>query len=498
MCIVALITRYCERFPLILIGNRDEELARATGGLALDHSTGLVWAVDRLAGGSWMGVEPRSGRFAILTNCRRSPAAPLTSRSERRKDDQCGDSKRVGQAQREGSSPTAAMWRGAAPLSHIRAHTTVVPVLDTSTVPAAGKRCRPQHSEPLHTVTLAYDPPTSRGMVIKDFLRTGILPGDAARLPMGSKRGEETHASLASGDDLVAALPTVLQAPPYYAGFNLLSCDDLRRGGGACEQGRVDAAASQHVRNASGDNSAAVPEILYTTNRYAAEHRCPVAPGQVHCLQNSYLDNMRGEPIAARLEQLFTDALHRVIDPIAAGQPPSSAAAITPAVVAEVATALADACLCDRCGFDLVKMEKASSSTVEATALHTQLHSSNPLLGFTKKELQEFFGGSASVQFCDGGAAMREAYLQSSIFKAPFRGYGTRVQSMVLVERAAYAPPTCFGMTPSAGTTTVIHFCQREVSFDRRAQRVVATPWIAYRILEDGSCALDSPHSPAS
>ncbi|CAC9453291.1 conserved hypothetical protein [Leishmania infantum JPCM5] len=502
MCILAFITRHCERFPFILIGNRDEELARVTGGLTLDTSTGLVWALDRRAGGSWMGIEPRSGRFAILTNCRRSPAAPLTCSAKARDADQCGGSERGEPAQRAGLFTAAAVWRGAAPLSHICAHTTVVPVTALPTVLATAKtaaedsRC-PQHSKQLRTVTLAYDPPTSRGLVIKNFLQTGILPGDTAQTPMGCTRSEDADASLGKDDALVAALPAVLRVPPYYAGFNLLSCDDLRRCG-------VDAVASEHGRHESGNTSAAAPEILYTTNRYTAEHRCPVAPGQVHCLQNSYLDNMHGEPITARLGQLFTDALHRVIDPIAAEQPPSSTSGITPAMVTEVATALADECLCDRCSFDLPKMEKTAFSAAAAAALHAQLHSNNPLLGFTEKELHEYFGNSAagdeddvSVRFCDGGAATREAYLQSSIFKLPFRGYGTQMQSMVLVERVAAVPSTLSNVVSSASATTVIHFCQRKVSFDVATQSVVAAPWIAYRILQDGSCLRDSAEIPA-
>ncbi|CAJ1014742.1 putative Transport and Golgi organization 2 [Leishmania shawi] len=491
MCILAIITRYCQRFPLIVIGNRDEELARATGTLALDPSTGLVWAVDWRAGGSWMGIEPRSGRFAILTNCRRPPAAPLTCCAEARKDDQCGDGVRHKPAQRADLSTAATMWRGAAPLSHILAHTTVVPVPALSAVPATAKTAtedspHPPRSEKRQMVTLAYNPPTSRGTLIRDFLLTGILPGDA-----GASLGNNA---------LAAALPAVLRAPPYYAGFNLLSCDDLRRGGDACEDGKVDVGTPKHERRHLGSANATAPAILYTTNRYFAEHRRPVTPGQVHCLQNSYLDNIHGEPITARLGQLFTDALHRVIDPIAAEKHSSSTAAIAPAVVAEVATALADECLCDRCHFDLLKMEETAFSATEAATIHAQLHSNNPLMGFTDNELHAYVekgtvgggGGDASAHLCDGGAAMREAYLQSSIFKPPFCGYGTRVQSMVLVERVAAAPETFTNATPRAGTTTVIHFYQREVSFDAITQRVVAAPWIAYRILQDGSCVLDS------
>ncbi|GET86268.1 hypothetical protein, conserved [Leishmania tarentolae] len=489
MCILTFITRYCERFPLILIGNRDEELARATDGLTLDSSTGLLWALDRRAGGSWMGIEPRSGRFAILTNCRRSPAAPLTGSAKAGGDDLCDSSGRREPVQHTGLSTAATIWRGAAPLSHICAHTAVVPVVAFPTVPPTSNTAfkdkqYPQQSKKPQAVTLAYNAPISRGMIVKDFLQTGVLPGDAGT-------------SLDNGDALLSTLPAVLRAPPYYAGFNLLSCDDLRRGG-------VDAVTLTHEQHTSSSTSAAAPEILYTTNRYAAEHRFPVAPGQVHCVQNSYLDNIHGEPITARLRQLFTDSLHRVIDPIATDSSSSSPTGITPAVVTEVATALANECLCDRCSFDLPKMEKTALSAAEAAALHEQLHSSNPLLNFTENELHEYFGSSAvgegdnePVQFCDGGAAAREAYLQSSILKVPFRGHGTRVQSMVLVEKVSAAPPTAPNTTASTATSTIIHFCQRTLSLDAATQSVVAMPWIIYRILQDGSCLLDTAEPPA-
>ncbi|KAG5510524.1 hypothetical protein JKF63_06821 [Porcisia hertigi] len=498
MCILAFITRYCERFPFILISNRDENLARGTGRLALDPSTGLLWAVDRVAGGSWIGIDPRSGRFAVLTNCRRSAAAPLSCHKEAHEGGQSTDGEGGTLTQRAGISNAATVWRGSAPLSHILAHTTVVPATALSTPPSGmpmvtDETRHPHDNEGKQMVTLAYNPRTSRGTVIKKFLQTGILPGDAG-------------VSAGNDDALASTLPAVLRAPPYYAGFNLLSCDNLRGDGGVYKDGGLAAKTPGNVQHASGCTSTTAPEILYTTNRYAAEHRCPVTPGRVHCLQNSYLDNMQGEPITARLGQLFTDSLHSVIDPIAAENSSSSMTAMSPAMVAEVATALADECLCDRCGFDLLNIEKTASSAEAADALRAQLHSTDPLLGFNETELHEYFGRATvvngkdvEVRFCDGGAAMREAHLQSSIFKVPCHGYGTRVQSVVLVERVAAVPSTCPSETPPArGTMEIIHFCQREVSFDPSAQRLVAAPWITYRIFNDGRCVCDSAEPPTS
>lgn len=325
MCILAVVTRYCDRFPFILVGNRDEVLARATGTLAHDPVTGLVWAVDRLAGGSWMGIEPRSGRFAILTNCRRPPEAPLRLRLH----DSLGCA----------APPVdAETWRGAAPLSDIIAHTAVIPV------PTAAAAHDPQERQQGRAVTLNYNPPTSRGTVIKDFLCNGSVPGD--------------------GCDAAAAvpgLPDVVRCPPYYAGFNLLTCDDLRT----------------------------APTLAYTANRYGAEHRSPVAHGVVHALQNSFLDNTDAEPITDRLRQLFTDALAHVIDPLVAAEAAAGAGgggALAPDAVTDVATALVDACLCDRCNFDVPKI------AAESAAVQAQLHATSPLLGFTAAELQRLFG----------------------------------------------------------------------------------------------------------
>lgn len=74
MCILALCTRASQRWPLVLVHNRDELLSRPT--LPLDVSPeGLLWSCDTSVknGGSWMGLNVRNGNLAVLTNCRRAP-----------------------------------------------------------------------------------------------------------------------------------------------------------------------------------------------------------------------------------------------------------------------------------------------------------------------------------------------------------------------------------------------------------------------------------------
>lgn len=483
MCILTFVTRYCERFPFILIGNRDEQLGRATHHLRYDMQTGLIWAVDQLAGGSWMGIEPRSGRFAILTNCRRAAAAPLLPRPF----DTCDEEHEVcrktvactaGAALVSSSSaevPTAAPavsaagaaatptgeavrqhsgeedWRGAAPLSHIRRYTKAVPV-------------RPELRPPSQpdAKTLLYAPPSSRGTIVKNFLLSGELPAETAT-------------------DAGAGPPHSPLRAPFYAGYNLLTCVTLR----------------------TTATTADLPLVHYTSNRYGAEYDCPVAAGAVHVLQNSYLDNTAGEPVSARLRELFEAALHEVVLPLAE----DAAASYS---VTDIATRLADACLCDRSNFDIAEMMKeggdelakevAGSST--AAAVKATVQSTNPLLGFSDAELQEFFGANSSdnnssaagskaapTVFTDGGAAVIEAHLQASILKTPVGGHGTRVQSMVLVERV---PVTTRADGAAETYAEVIHFCQRDVSFEGEEQRCVGGPWIAFRIDADGSFARES------
>jgi uncharacterized protein with NRDE domain len=454
MCILTFVTHYCERFPFILIGNRDEQLGRGTRHLSHDVQTGFLWAVDEVAGGSWMGIDPRSGRFTILTNCRRAPAAPLarpplprsTSLVAREGDgqepytDQAAVSPTPSPSQRASSAESVLVdWRGAAPLSHIRRYTKAVPV-------------RPELRSPAQpdAVTLVYDPPSSRGTIVKNFLASGTLPTETP----------------------IDSFPNPPRSPltaPFYAGYNLLSCDTLRStdgGGGASRE---------------------APAVFYTTNRYGAQYRCPVSAGEVHVLQNSFLDNTQGEPISARLRQLFETALHDVVMPL--GENPSATFSVV-----DVATRLVSTCLCDRSNFDVAEMMRGSDggsasaeSEATAAAVRATVHSTNPLLGFHEAELHEFFRGGdggatdALHPFNDGGAALIETYLQANILKVPVGGHGTRVQSMVLVERVPV------GDSKASSYTDVIYFCQRDVAFEGAEQRCVGAPWIVYRVDADGS-----------
>ncbi|MFN7029382.1 MAG: NRDE family protein [Sphingopyxis sp.] len=71
MCVVALAWQVHADWPLILIGNRDEFHARPAAPLAAwDDGSGIVAGRDLLAGGTWLGVHPSSGRIVVVTNVR--------------------------------------------------------------------------------------------------------------------------------------------------------------------------------------------------------------------------------------------------------------------------------------------------------------------------------------------------------------------------------------------------------------------------------------------
>ncbi|EPY24230.1 hypothetical protein STCU_07284 [Strigomonas culicis] len=367
MCIVSFITQYCPRFPLILIGNRDEVLSRLTHPLAVDGATGLLWSVDGVAGGSWLGLDLAHGRLATVTNCRRAPTAPLLQ-----------------------PLPADAAWRGAAPLEEARQFSSVV-------------------DGPDGLPTLNYDPPTSRGTIIRDFLCRGALPGDG------------------DGDGGDAARPRALW-PPYYAGYNLLSCD--------------------HVL------SAAEPITMhYTTNRFGAQRRTPLSHGAVHVLQNTHVDNW-AEPKSCLLADRLREALAREVRPLAADAPLD---------VGRLSSALADHCLCATPQFDLLRMladiredpRADAAALAKAAAWEALLASADPLLGWTPGELTADFGLDASpaaLEQRQRAERRKEAHLQRNICVPAEGGYGTRVQSVVVVERPSPADPAC-----------VVHFAQREV-----------------------------------
>ncbi|WP_428630352.1 NRDE family protein [Sphingopyxis sp.] len=71
MCVVALAWQVHADWPLILIGNRDEFHARPAAPLAAwDDGSGIVAGRDLLAGGTWLGAHPASGRTVVVTNVR--------------------------------------------------------------------------------------------------------------------------------------------------------------------------------------------------------------------------------------------------------------------------------------------------------------------------------------------------------------------------------------------------------------------------------------------
>lgn len=71
MCVVALARQVHPDWPLILIGNRDEFHARPAAPLAIwDDGSGIVAGRDLLAGGTWLGAHPASGRIVVVTNVR--------------------------------------------------------------------------------------------------------------------------------------------------------------------------------------------------------------------------------------------------------------------------------------------------------------------------------------------------------------------------------------------------------------------------------------------
>ncbi len=71
MCVVALAWQVHPRWPLILIGNRDEFHARPAAPLAeWDDGSGIVAGRDLQAGGTWLGIHRPSGRAVVVTNVR--------------------------------------------------------------------------------------------------------------------------------------------------------------------------------------------------------------------------------------------------------------------------------------------------------------------------------------------------------------------------------------------------------------------------------------------
>lgn len=78
MCVVALAWQVHARWPLILIGNRDEFHARPAAPLAAwDDGSGIVAGRDLQAAGTWLGVHRPSGRIVVVTNVRGALPDPI-------------------------------------------------------------------------------------------------------------------------------------------------------------------------------------------------------------------------------------------------------------------------------------------------------------------------------------------------------------------------------------------------------------------------------------
>ena len=71
MCVAAIAWCADRRWPLVAIGNRDEFHERPAAALAeWDDGSGIIAGRDLRSGGTWLGVVPAAGRFALVTNLR--------------------------------------------------------------------------------------------------------------------------------------------------------------------------------------------------------------------------------------------------------------------------------------------------------------------------------------------------------------------------------------------------------------------------------------------
>ncbi|EKF30958.1 hypothetical protein MOQ_005212 [Trypanosoma cruzi marinkellei] len=364
MCILAFVTQCSQRFPLVLINNRDEVIGRMTHPVGVDNSTGLLWAVDGVAGGSWLGLNVHNGRFAVLTNCTRCPTAPLAI---------------------DGISMPSG-WRGAMPLAEIvqRMKVHATPAEDGGT-----------------DVFLTFNPDLSRGCIVGDFLKEGRVPGDG--VPSSSLSTEEAM-----------HVPTSLLSSPYFDGYNLLTVESLF---------------NPHQ-----------VQLLYSTNRYAAQHRFPAEHGVIHCLQNSYLDNWM-EPNCTLLRKRFEEALKTFLP-----------TGVTPYDADYVADSLASYCLCLEPNFDLQQEIQNGKLSPEVIQGYQQvLDASLPYKGYNGEvELIQLYGAGLKppVHFPMDCYKEYNNFQQRNIFVSHGM-YCTRSQTTVVVE------------TMPDGAGTVIHFSQR-------------------------------------
>ncbi|MEM7279328.1 MAG: NRDE family protein [Pseudomonadota bacterium] len=74
MCLALIALNASARYPLLIIGNRDEAHARDTANLHWwQEPPGIIAGRDLIAGGTWLGIS-RSGQFGLVTNYREQPS----------------------------------------------------------------------------------------------------------------------------------------------------------------------------------------------------------------------------------------------------------------------------------------------------------------------------------------------------------------------------------------------------------------------------------------
>jgi uncharacterized protein with NRDE domain len=69
VCTILFAWNWRDDTPLVLVANRDERIGRATDPPMLLHEDPAVWGGrDRVAGGTWLAVDPANRRVCALTN----------------------------------------------------------------------------------------------------------------------------------------------------------------------------------------------------------------------------------------------------------------------------------------------------------------------------------------------------------------------------------------------------------------------------------------------
>lgn len=83
MCTILLAWQWSDDAPLVLVANRDELVSRASDPPQLLQQSPPLWGGrDRLAGGTWLAVDP-TGRLCAVTN--RHPGGQLPTRDPNRR-----------------------------------------------------------------------------------------------------------------------------------------------------------------------------------------------------------------------------------------------------------------------------------------------------------------------------------------------------------------------------------------------------------------------------